>query len=167
VVAIGAATSPGDVVVFLGTGGGSFQDPVFSNDMWGDSAIALGDFDGDGHPDLIRSGGGGLQMMLGDGTGKFQPTSLIAPDPFVSVTIADFDLDGAQDVLLANENVDLLLGRQGTQFRLRDSLLGTMPPWGGIWSVVSADFDGNGKPDIAWISLGDGTTIHTVLNRTP
>ena len=54
--------------------------------------MATGDFNGDGHLDLIISGGGGV-LLLGSGDGTFQaPRRLSLPNG--SLTAGDLNGDG-------------------------------------------------------------------------
>lgn len=71
-------------------------------------AVAIGDLDGDGRPDLaLLSGDGTLETHLGDGRGGFTAAAHVAPPPDrlgcagYHVAIRDLDLDGRGDVVAA------------------------------------------------------------------
>src|SRR5262245_21604755 len=72
------------------------------------------------------------------------------------VVVADFDLDGAPDIAVANENagtVTIYLGDGGRGFiRMPDIVVGTAPV-----SLIAADFDGNAAPDIVTANRDDNT----------
>lgn len=66
----------GAIVVGLGDGTGAFPDPtsylsIDSQEEDGIDALAVGDFDGDGHLDLLLIGPGETKVLFGDGTAQF------------------------------------------------------------------------------------------------
>ena len=144
----------GQVTVFLGLGGGTFQalDPIaFSSNT---AALASGDFDGDGIPDLVVAFGGfagsntvGLMLGNGDGTFRSGGSFLVGVDPF-GLAVGDFDEDGHLDVVAANggsSNVSLLLGDGVGGFApVRLINAGGVPV-----GVAAADIDGDGHLDLA------------------
>jgi hypothetical protein len=104
-----------DVDVFLGNGNGTFQTAV-SYYSGGDdaSAIAVGDVNGDGKPDLLVLSSetsplitGLIGVLLGNGDGTFQPGVTFYSNspggfPGGSVAAADLNGDGKPDVVVAN-----------------------------------------------------------------
>ncbi len=79
------------------------------------AAVAVGDFNGDGVPDLaVANSANSVSVLLGNGDGNFQAPLIfpvgIGPQ---SVVVGDFNGDGFQDLAVANEvsnNVLVLLG---------------------------------------------------------
>ena len=72
------------IAVFLGNGDGTFQAPLISkfqtetqgnNDSF--AGLAVGDINGDGHPDIVATDGTLLCILLGDGSGNFTLSSTI------------------------------------------------------------------------------------------
>jgi hypothetical protein len=64
------------VDVLLGNGNGTFQAPlVFRANSAGSDGLAVGDFNGDGRPDLVvsNSSGGDVTVLLNDGTWPAPP----------------------------------------------------------------------------------------------
>lgn len=91
-----AFTSSGGttVSVMLGKGDGTFQSPVTY--AAGSVSIAVGDFNGDGIPDLATTGDGtNVDILLGNGDGTFQPSRSF-PIGFgaLAMVVADFNGDG-------------------------------------------------------------------------
>jgi hypothetical protein len=65
--------------------------------------MAVGDFNGDGKPDLAVTGGVvGFCSGNGDGTFNYAVNFLAGTDP-VSLAVGDFNLDGKPDVAVANQ----------------------------------------------------------------
>jgi hypothetical protein len=120
---------PGGVSVLLGNGDGSFGPPMSYQAGPTPVAVAVGDFDGDGTPDLAVADqgvapdyAGSVTIFLGNGNGTFQSLGNVAVGGSGprSVAVGDFDLDGNPDLVTANRNsnnVSVLLGRGDGRFR--------------------------------------------------
>jgi hypothetical protein len=81
-----------------------------------------------------------------------------------SIAVADFNIDGHPDLVVADQNdnaVSLLLGLGGGQFGANFELaVGTDPV-----SILSADFNGDNKPDVAVANQGSNTAS-VILNTS-
>ncbi len=96
----------GDIGVVLGNGDGTFQAPIFTRVSAGyDFALAVGDMNSDGIPDLILSNftnfnDSHMELLLGNGDGTFQmPQAINAYGAEDGVTIGDFNSDGLLDCI--------------------------------------------------------------------
>ncbi len=167
----------GYITVLLGKGDGTFVPAAGSpipagNPLTQPQAIAVGDFNGDGIPDIavgISNGpsfAGTLVVLLGNGDGTFKAapgTTVPLGGTPISIAMADFNGDGILDLALANfgsSNANILLGNgDGTFTQAPNSpiAVGSFP-----WSVVAGDFNGDGISDLAivnsqYTSGGPGT----------
>jgi len=100
--------------VLLGNGDGTFQAAVNYPVETAPNSVAVGDFNGDGKPDLAvaNSGSGGpVSVLLGNGDGTFQAAvNFGAGSTPASVAVGDFNGDGKPDLAVANQvNVSILL----------------------------------------------------------
>ncbi|HYA24647.1 MAG TPA: FG-GAP-like repeat-containing protein, partial [Terriglobales bacterium] len=94
------------VKVFLGNGDGTFQTPIDVplDPNCGPIEVMVGDFNGDGNPDLVSLAASGLcpdiSVMLGNGEGTFQaPINTPAPYPAAHFAVGDFNRDGKLDLV--------------------------------------------------------------------
>jgi hypothetical protein len=154
-VAVNNLGLTGGVSVLLGNGDGSFQRPVPYRTGEFPTSVAVGDFNGDGIPDLAVTNsdiGAGrspsLSVLLGNGDGTFQPAqnSLVGLRPEF-VAVGDFNGDGVPDLAVANaafagtpENVTLLLGNGDGTFRTAGRFDRIFGP------LVVGDFNNPGFP---------------------
>ena len=118
-LAIANATS-GNVSILLGTGpaAGTFASPTTLTAGLQESAVAVGEFNGDTDPDLaVANYGGGVSILLGSGpaagtfTGSVDFAAGTNPN---SVAVGEFNGDSHPDLVVGNYNggnVSILLGQ--------------------------------------------------------
>jgi hypothetical protein len=165
-----------DVTVLLGDGKGSFNQAAGSPFPCGKTpfALAIGDLNGDGKPDLAianwagqpeKGQGEGVTIMLGDGRGEFKA---IAGSPFPTgdgpnrIAIGDIDGDGVPEVVISNytsDNVTVLHGGKGTFTRTATIPIGRHPE-----GIALGDLNGDGKADIV-VTNTDDNSISTLFGR--
>jgi hypothetical protein len=172
-----------NVTVLLGNGSGGFTPSPASPVAAGAAplSVAVGDFNGDGIPDLATANslGNNVSVLLGDGLGGFIPA---LGSPFAtgvgptSVAVGDFNGDGSQDLAIANGagSVTVLLGDGTGGFTAAAGSPFAAGP--GPFFVAVADFNGDGKQDLAvadygcttvTVLLGDGAGGFTAAPGSP
>lgn len=167
-------TAEGNTVSFLlGEGNGTFSQPETFNPVFSDpAALAVIDFNGDGYPDMAMANYSSAQLTIfeGGGNGTFSPLSQHPQTGYspVAIVSADFDGDGFADLAVLNTcgnddcitvgSVTILHGNgDGTFTRNPASpATGEAPE-----SMVVADFNGDGIPDLAVANstTGSGSTF--------
>jgi hypothetical protein len=103
--ATGISTIRVSVSILLGNGDGIFQPPVQYDAGPTASAIAVGDFNGDGLADLALVFAGGVRVLLGNGDGTLQstPISYVAGSFPVALAIGDINRDGFPDLVVTDK----------------------------------------------------------------
>lgn len=155
-VANNASGGPDSVWIHLGNGAGSF---AFSSRYLAGSGpygLCSKDFNADGFSDIAvaNNNSNTTSVLISQGsTGIFNP-SVNYPSggkPF-SVVSEDFDLDGNKDIATANygppgpgNSVSIYRGTGSGSFVGPSYFSATFGPW----TVVSADFNSDGRPDLA------------------
>jgi hypothetical protein len=134
--------------VLLGDGAGGFAaSQNTSLQPLNPGSIAPGDFNRDGKLDLVVAGGNVVQVLAGDGTGKFTAApSVFTPALTFTVAAGDFNGDGKLDaaVTSSGSSVSVLLG-DGAGGLGAPSNFGTGV---GPVSLVVGDFDRDSKQDL-------------------
>ncbi|NNL69646.1 MAG: DUF4038 domain-containing protein, partial [Acidimicrobiia bacterium] len=123
-------------------------------------SIDLADLDGDGDADLVAAAAGSdsAAVLLGTGSGTFNPVTLYPVGPAgefpKNIDVADLDDNGTPDLVAANQNQNrfgVLLGDGDGTFAapsVYDTRVGTH-------DVVTGDFDNDTELDVAAVGWGD------------
>ena len=180
----------GTLGVLLGRGDGTFQSaPTYGSGGYDADAIAVGDVNRDGKPDLLvlnycsslipnddcADDGSLVGVLLGNGDGTFQPAITYGSggEYGYAIAVADVNRDGKPDLLVANlcsskfcldgQNgvVGVLLGNGDGTFQAAVSYNS-----GGdsATSIAVADVNGDGKPDLLVSNL-DSSSVAVLLGN--
>ncbi len=161
------------VTVLFGSGKGCFSTTVTSLSAGTNpESVTSADFNRDGKPDLaVASNDGNVRVFLNTGATSAFPTSasssFTAGTPLRSVTSADFNGDNNPDLAVVGENKDVVtvfMGDSTGAFLAAGKIL-NLPSGSGPRSVTSADFNGDGRPDLAVANSTSGT-VSVLLNTS-
>ncbi len=163
-----SASSPASLYVLRGDGNGTFDlSPEaavpygHATSQYGSAALMqvdrVGDVNGDGIPDLLGYGADGWTVMLGEGGLQFQHARHYAIGflPFFThasglspaYSLTDINGDGILDIVATGPNgIYITSGLSDGSFAT-----GTTIPVSTLGSVVIADFNEDGIPDIAGV----------------
>ena len=144
---------PGSVLaVYSGRGDGSFAARVEVNDgLPSAGRMAIGDFDGDGLPDVAVAGASSIAVLLARSGGVFR-SPIVLTTPFqvadsLPMALGDVNQDGHLDIVASNEfgKFQFLLGDGSGHFKAETPNL----PSDLVNAMAMGDFNHDGKPDLA------------------
>jgi len=146
----------GTIIVQFGNGDGTFRSgPNTKTGACGGSAFVAANLNGDGNVDMAISNGNGIVISMGNGDGTFQPSvNYPINDSIVGyLVVGDFNSDGILDIVATgNTGVWFLAGNGGGTFA--SAVLAVT--LSGSFDIAAADFNQDGKLDVAVTRLGVG-----------
>jgi hypothetical protein len=195
------ANGDGKLDLYVVSGGNEFagtddalQDRLYLNDGHGNfrrdlnalprmaesgSCVVVGDFNGDGHPDLFVgrravAGAYGVSprsyLLENDGKGHFRDVTmdlapaLAEPGMVTSAAWVDYDHDGHLDLIVTGEWMPVRVFHQENGHfidRTREAGLGGTNGW---WNTITvADLNSDGRPDLVLGNLG----LNSYLTASP
>jgi len=156
--------------VLLGNGDGTFQSPAFFSAGNLPVSFAIGDFNGDGLldiADVCDAENGSISVLLGNGDGSFQPPKyryFLSPQEPWAVVTADFNGDGILDLAVTSQlvtnSLHIFLGKGDGTFGIGLPIDVNAQ----TFDTVTGDFDGDGKPD--WAFIVGFRSVGVLLNAT-
>lgn len=155
----------GTLTVLLGDGKGNFTPGPYSYADVNCQGLAVGDFDGDGIPDLAVTSSGPpqyhLDILIGDGKGGFQggtPLQFALTDNPVGVALGDFNGDGRLDAAVSTDGTGyVFLGASGPS-AMQLMLAGGNPTVGVPFQINAQSQQLEFDPPTGTTTLQDGST---------
>src|SRR5262249_26966138 len=144
--------------------------PTVINPVPGAGSVAVGDFNGDGIPDLLTVNStvdnhGSISVLFGNGDGTFQ-RPIFTPSPqgaLGSAVVADFNGDGNLDVAAVNPTgnaISLFLGNGDGTFQAPLSFAVGNNPRG----LAVGDVNSDGFPDLMTANFHVPGDVSVLIN---
>jgi hypothetical protein len=167
-----SAGGSGPPEIFLNNGDGTFGAAVAlpkgpNEQRAGAVTVQVADIHGDAHPDVVTYSGGGFDVWHDKGHASFVASTLPAVaglDRGAGLALADFDRNGATDLAVAGTDhatgkaaIVVMLGKRGV---FAPAARYAAPVAGDATSIAAADFDGDGKIDLAASFVGSIAVVH-------
>jgi hypothetical protein len=156
------------LAVFLGNGDGTFAAPLVMDlnvkvSLVG--AVAIGDLNGDGIPDLaVSSDRNGADILLGNGDGTFREIAQPATDQSLTgVALADVDGDGILDLLILTDDGAFLPGNGDGTFQAEQHVSSGLSPV----AMAVANISGSSTPALIYADTNASAVGLRLLSGVP
>lgn len=149
-LAVANAASPGVISLLFGNGGGGFAAPVGQGVGNFPFQLTVGDFNGDGNPDLAAANrdSGTVSIRLGTGGGGYGPRADFAVGSLpLGISTGDFNGDGVLDLAVSNAgsgSVSILMGTGTGAF----TAAAAVAVGAGPRDIAVGDLDQDGRQDL-------------------
>jgi len=143
------------VGILLGNGDGTFQ-PHQDFPVENANSVAVGDFNGDGKPDVAVVTGGSVDVLLGNGDGTLQPYVTYPVPNSGNIAVGSLRGNGQLDLVItcSDVTVRVLLGNGDGTFQPQTAY-GTVGAIAWYYGApVIGDFNGDGALDVAFVNDG-------------
>lgn len=170
--------SPNTVTIFINNGTGALTATRFLAVSHSVFAVALADFNNDGHLDILvtelAAPGSTYEILFGDGAGNFSAATPVATGGIETdqspVAVADFNGDGFQDIAFASGEAIAILFGDGHGGFLPPRLFTIGLEGATFGHLYATDANLDGKPDLLAVGgnvrLG-GSVCYVALNNLP
>jgi hypothetical protein len=159
------------VSVLRGNGDGTFQPAREYATGNNPSSLVAGDFRGDGRLDLAVTDSEGVQILLGNGDGAFQPAQTVSVLRG-GLVAGDFSGDARLDLAVSFSSgsvggsaISVLLSNGDGTFTEKEQPAAVGKPGAKPLSMVVADFNGDGRPDLATANWRRQPNISVLLGN--
>jgi hypothetical protein len=163
---ISANEQANTLTVLTNDGSGMFGSNATYNVSFNPYSLVTADVNGDGKVDLISvniDAAGTLTVLTNNGSGKFVRASSPGAGTYPrSIVKVDINGDGLVDLIVSGGNISnplTLLTNAGNGIFIAGSTLPSPPVLGSSWFAVSADVNGDGKPDLIDLDSGNSGTF--------
>ncbi|MDG4826862.1 VCBS repeat-containing protein [Asanoa sp. WMMD1127] len=138
---------------------------IVAHGGWGlDVRVAVGDIDGDGRTDAALATPAGVDVFHQRAGQLTDPTLVAAGHPAADVALSDVDGDRRTDLVVSRMPGTVAVHRQTASGAFGAPVTLTGPDAGSVpgQQVFAADFNGDGRPDVAQVT-GAGAWVRTQL----
>jgi hypothetical protein len=158
----------GSVSVMLGNGDGTLQAPRITAVGSSPRTVAVGDFNGDGRPDIAVGNyiSGNMSVFMNTGGGNFSPTTIATGGAPLALAAGDFNGDGRSDlavslaIVSAGPDLNMFFGQAGGSLQ---STTDYVAP--DFIAMSAADLNGDGHADLVGTLLGSANAASVLLNN--
>lgn len=142
------ASTPGQLQILLGGPNGSLT-VAWTTQIANPGELAVGDINGDGHPDIVFTNGQTVTVLFGNGDGTFllPPVFAVNAQP-TALAVVDLNGDGLDDIAVtsADNTLTVVLGGSGAGGTLQS--LTAVPTPAAPHAISAADLNGDGHADL-------------------